>query len=424
MVEPRTPRKEELSEVDFKFFDYLMILWRAKWIFVLVMAGATAVTVVRTKRIPRYYEATCSLVIMESESMSGGESASGKGSGGGMSRGGPGGLSLSADLYRELATSNRVMMEIVKGLQLDQPPYNYSADSLKSMIRFSKGGGDRLFYVTASSPDPVLAQKMANFMGQALVNTSREIKASRYATMQESLEAALATVTAKMDETAGRLDAIEKKFSVATRKSDFEETKIILEGTARELSKLGHDIAETSGRLESIRGNLSAFPTQVGGQGPAVRPSGSSGGGSGDREINETYLGALGSKIKLEETLSGLSAKRKELIENRVQTAAKMRQLESEITRVERQLGMIKLQYEVLSDSYQAIGRKLEETRVLAAADIVPGVIVIDPAPLPGAQVGPDLRKNITRANLFAFGLSAFGILAFQILRKKTTASA
>lgn len=405
MAEGNNRQPDELVEVRFNSLNYLSALWRAKWLFLAVAVVATTVAVVHTRRQPKIYESTCTLIFTDADSaqasMLGGDAKSDA----------PKPLFLSPEVYLQIAMTNEVMTEIVHSLELDRPPYRMTPDSIRGGFNLRAEAKDRILRVSYGHSNPELVDRIANSMGDALVKISRKIQANRFNEMKDYLTSALHSVKTSMDKVVTDLDRVEKRVQLSLLKSDLQDAQAVLSTAGPTLNEINQTIIDATAQLEVVKASLSEARSRAGDTAspPIQKPD----------SIDSLVREAQSLKLKLEPTLAGMKAKREALEKGKDRNAKAVLKLESEIRTVERQMSILQTQYEVLSTSYTALARKIEETRIMAAASVAPNLMILDPALPPQGPIDPGLRKKVLSANLFCFALLAFSVLMVDAIRKK-----
>jgi capsular exopolysaccharide synthesis family protein len=140
--------------------EYLDIL-RRRWLTVLIIAlTALALASVVTLAMPKKYTATTRLFI----AVAGGESVTDLAQGSNFAE-------KQMSSYAEVATSPRVLRPVIMQLGLRDTPEDL-AESVEATVPVNTGV---ILEIAATDPDPTLAAKIANAVGQELANAAGDL---------------------------------------------------------------------------------------------------------------------------------------------------------------------------------------------------------------------------------------------------------
>jgi capsular polysaccharide biosynthesis protein len=156
---------------------YLEILWRRKWVIVITTVVTTLVTASGIFLLPPTYEATTTLRVAPT---------------GGLS------IDYTAMTYAtqlkntliRLATSDKVLDDLVQRLGLDEPP----------KVKLELLGNSELVLLKVQHPSPRVAQEAANSLAEILIELNRELYVQYLVTVQENIEEQLVEVESELNQ--------------------------------------------------------------------------------------------------------------------------------------------------------------------------------------------------------------------------------
>lgn len=156
---------------------YLAILWRRKLVVVITTVVTVLVTAVGVFLMTPTYEASATLRVAPSGGLSVGYTE----------------LTYATQLkntFVRLATSDRVLDELVDRLGLKKPP----------KVEMELLGNSELMLLSARHPNPRVAQEVANTVAQILIDLNRELYVQSARTAQEVLGEQLLRVGSELDQ--------------------------------------------------------------------------------------------------------------------------------------------------------------------------------------------------------------------------------
>lgn len=201
-------RRAAYDEQEIDLIDYLLVIWRHRWMIALLTIAAMAVTVVLMLRTPRRYQAVATVLppleVLQKEGSAGGLGALGNSALRNIVDTGS-----IAGVYVEILQSREVgdtlidrfdLMHVYEGVQFRSSARRQLAGSTK--IDTTEGGAVK---IAVTDLDPNRAAALANAYVKELDERNRVLFAGQATSKREFLETRLKEVEADL----GRIDAIQ-----------------------------------------------------------------------------------------------------------------------------------------------------------------------------------------------------------------------
>ena len=169
--------------------EYLEILWRRKWIVVVVTAVTIAVVSVGSPTVTPQYSASTTVRIAQSKD-------------GSIPYGSVEYVERIINTYVHLLKSRPFLEGVIQRLGLEVAPGN-----LAQMITVEAVVNTELLKITAESPDPVLAMSIPNTLGDLMVEEGQKMYSGPGESAREILQEQLAAIEVSLREDRARLEA-------------------------------------------------------------------------------------------------------------------------------------------------------------------------------------------------------------------------
>ena len=376
MVEQREP----------ELMDQLLALWRWKWLILIGTLGAVVATTAIALRERARYEASAILVVTPSKI-----SIAEKG------------LVVTPDTFVGIIRSSGLAAQALQRFALDRPPYDLTIHRfLSESVLVKSPKGTTLITLTVTLPEPKIAAEVANFIAQgateliAQLNQSDAVSSRDYiererAKASREVETARVALLDFQSTTALQILHSEQKIHVDER----NRLATLLAIIATEQVGLRTAIAERSAalkrqdRLMTLRKEVVVDPAML------AELLGRSGGHPGDasrlelrsEEINSIHESLqqqlIGDEIVLAERDSTRHASEQRLKEN----DRRLVELESSVAKAETTLSELRRRYNVASEAYVFLSRRLNEAVISVAAQAT-DLKLVDRAVPPETPVG------------------------------------
>jgi len=188
--------------------QYAQVLWRWLWLIVLgaILAGGTAYFM--SQNTPPIYRATTTLYVSQANSSTLTDYTS---------------VYVSqqmAKTYSELLLKRSVYEETLTRLGLPLSP------TLDVSIAVQPIRDTQLMELTVDSPDPILAQRIANELPQVFIKQYNALQSGRYAESRAALQVQMDQVQKDIDETQKALDQARTATSLSAEAKQAEVTRL------------------------------------------------------------------------------------------------------------------------------------------------------------------------------------------------------
>jgi succinoglycan biosynthesis transport protein ExoP len=375
-----------VEQRETELMDQLLALWRWKWLILIGTLGAVVATTAIALRERARYEASAILVVTPSKI-----SISEKG------------LVVTPDTFVGIIRSSGLAAQALQRFALDRPPYDLTIHRfLSESVLVKSPKGTTLITLTVTLPEPKIAAEVANFIAQgateliAQLNQSDAVSSRDYiererAKASREVETARVALLDFQSTTALQILYSEQKIHVDER----NRLAMLLATIATEQVGLRTAIAERSAalkrqdRLMTLRKEVVVDPAML------AELLGRSGGPPGDasrlelrsEEINPIHESLqqqlIGDEIVLAERDSTRHASEQRLKEN----DRRLVELESSVAKAETTLSELRRRYNVASEAYAFLSRRLNEAVISVAAQAT-DLKLVDRAVPPETPVG------------------------------------
>lgn len=230
---------EEMIEIDLR--EYMYLLWRKKWIIILLLIVALGASYYLSKQMTKIYN-TSTLIMINQESNSNNifdEQLS---------------LNLSGqdtvESYKYIIRSRRILNKVINKLELKNKEDELIRPSvLEDKINISRRGDTDLIEITVNYSDPVKAQKIANNIVDEFKNEIKEMN-------RGSLKSASDFVDEQLKSVQNNLTKIEDKILNYKKKNEIINPEEQSKNQLNQLSELETERIGSELTLKQARSNL------------------------------------------------------------------------------------------------------------------------------------------------------------------------
>ncbi len=406
------------EEYEINLVDYLMVLWREKWIVLVTFVVAVGTAIALSLQLAPQYQAETSLLITPP-----------------LARDLAGdivGTIYSPETYRRLALAGNLLESVIEKTypQEDRPQVaslrgRMSIELEEGTARDFPGRFPLYLRATFRGSSPEALVTLASAWSEGFVEQNEELFLTRTAQAYTYLSETFGDVEEELHALEDALKTHRQQYPEALLSAEIAALESVYRTQADRLAESRRELrvyqAELASLEEALEVEPERFTLQRGPSAEAVwqflgqRPPADDAEAFADLTVeeeilNENYftlrrqvVGARSTVASLREDVAHLEASQEETLSS---LEAKQAQL------VEAQAGRERLEREisVLSDTYARVGEKLQEAR-LARAEAAEPIRVVESPILPTRPIGPNRRMNVAVAGVL--GLFVGVLLAF-----------
>lgn len=391
-------------EEEVSLAEYLVVLWRYRFVLLLAVVAAVAAVVLIDWNRPSVYQATSRLMISAAR---------------------PGDLAPPPTLgvLQTLVTSQTLISRALDELGLSKPPHNLSVEDAIRQVSVRPLADASLLEVTARLGDPDLAARFANRLAEGAATLAS--KASL-----EDAEKVRDAVKQQLDGTRTRLDEAEKSLAAFRRTTSVEALQAEVDAVMKERTRLFpllvaieaerasiQQITTELSKIEAVRDRPSATVPRT----PLSEREGSS---SPPLRVREDALNAFVNPVfdslqqQLSESRARLSALEKERAviasETNVSNPIARRVYELHARRTE--LDRLEMERDLAKKVYLDVSNRYEQALLQTGAR-APHVQVMDRAVPSNTRISPRPLRDAVAAAAAALIATAAVILLLTAVR-------
>ncbi len=353
------------------YLDYLRILWRRAWILVLITALTIGLSAWYTLRQEPIYQASCLIRYKKPDTTSllGG-------------RNNPYYLnpyydSVSFETEKHVITSTLVAEGVVESLDLadreDSDRWRVWVRRVQSSISVERVNETRIYRIVARSPDPALAQSLANATAEVYIDSSLQER-------QESADKVLAILSRQIEELRKKIERSEMA------------------------------------KIEYVEKNRNVPGSAEGGE----RPDFSGGGvAQSDSLLEELRATLVRQEIRRQELLSNYLEKHPKILEIDRQIQVLREKIEDENEKLIQahkaaiEYGILEQEAAADQDQYQVLIKKLKDLNITDSG-LESGISIIERAERPASPIAPQKGRNLALSALFGLLLGGGAIFLIE----------
>ncbi len=318
---------------------------------------------------------------------------------------------LTMSTYLGQLKSETLMNRIIERLQLD--PKEYSIYTLAGMIEAKVVKDSNLIEVSITSPDPVLAAKMANVLSDEYLKLMTEKNQEQMSRSVDFLEKQKTANDIELNQASGQLrDFQSQPRGVAVLETEFAARSQDSATLNSRLKMVQVEIKQLSAGVYSLENQLVSTPQTI----TNAKWDESQGNTYPAQEANPLYVSLAqelaGKKAALAEKEGEAAGIRQSL----AGISQELDMLQAELANKRLQEDMLQREVDRLKKTSETLAEKKTETQIAKSIDLGDtSVTVISEASVPVDPVKPNKKLNVALAFILSFIL--FTLLAF-ILEK------
>ena len=429
--DPREPAPYEY-EVDLR--EYIQVIWREKWIILLIFFVAAGAAYGFSRLQPPQYRTQTTLLITPriSEQL------------GGDQEGGLYSTTLSTTVYKKSAKADDMLQAIIDDLNLKYDGEKISVSSLEKRLQvnveLSEEGGDSprlpLVTMTVSGNGPGRVKQIANKWADLFVDKNTELLSSETARSYEFISSRFTEVSENLSKKEQQKLDYKKQHPVELLKSELEVLQTRYKDFLSQLQKKRAQLSERKARLKSLEVVLKEEPKflelerSIPGESlwnllqrekyeEEVPTKGETSTDSlkewtdlkiQDQAKNHIYFELRGEKRSVQVDIDSLQEEITYLKDKTEEFSRRIEAKQFEIDQAELNLKQLDREINRLDNTYNTLSENLEEARI-AKEEKESSIRIMERAVAPEEPIGTDTRQNVAVAGvlgLFVGVLAAF----------------
>lgn len=403
----------EEYEVDLR--DYIRVIWRGKWIILIVFAMAVGTAFGLSLRLPRQYATQTMLLITPrvAEVIVEGQP--------------PIVGTLSPEIYRHLATASDLLSEIIAALDLRNNPESLGAMMTPRVETGDAQAGFRspLLTMTVRGSEPQELRAIANKWAELFIERNSRLLATATAQSYDFISQMFAETDRRLREKERERKEHQQQNPVETLQSEIAVLTSGYESFLTELHSKRLALVTTSAELQKIEQALIDEPRFLELQRSISNEALWNLLGTGisprelhalpdltvtDQQLNSIYLSLRGQWNRtriaagsLQSAVVYLEGKTTEFREQLDERTGKLAAVQLTLAQIDRDI-------RTLESTFTTLAGRLQETRI-AAEEEATSIRIVESAIAPEVPIGPNKMMNITVAGVL--GLFAGVLIAF-----------
>jgi succinoglycan biosynthesis transport protein ExoP len=406
---PRPPATEPYS-TDTSLPEYMMALWRRKWLLfgASLLCGSAAFAV--GKMSPAVYEASVKMVVP-------------------TPRAGDSAPTMTVPMARAVVENQSLAAQIVREFHLESGPAPVSPQTFLSTLVLETPRDSNTLVVRVRLANRELPSKVANRIAELASDLAQRLSQDEAARNHDYIKAQFDQSQARLDATEARLVAFRRKSQIEALKRDVDAELTLRAGLlplevdiAAERASVARAEEELSKRqpLGSIRRTIDRDPALMEAAKQGLKgDSGVLGLELKDEYPNRVYED-LDRRIAEGRTrLSGLEKRRAELINLRKPESGQLQKLNL-LDSLAAELGRLEIEHDMAKRVYLDAASRYGQVQLQAAVRSTP-LQVLDAAVPPDGPIGPRVRRNTAVAAMGGFMLTSLIVLFLALVSPRAT---
>lgn len=431
------PQEPYEYEVDLR--DYIEVIWREKWLILLIFLVAAGVAYGFSKTEPSQYETETTLLVTPriSEQLAQEEDE------------GLVGSSLSVSVYRRSALAKDLLQKIIEELDLrSEEDELVNVGSLEGKLEVEiemDGGSDGsadtnmpLITMKVTGTDPENIEQIANKWADLFIEKNTELLSSEQAKSFEFISSRFQEVKEDLSSKEEEKIELKRELPLEVLKSELkviqrsyedfatqlERKKAQLEGKRARLSSLENSLEEETEFLNLERsipeGSLWELLREIkSGKETAQDEDAENdvdsledweGFSVTDQEVNEAYFNLLEEMRTVQADISSFQEEVNYLEKKTDEFAKEIKENQFQIDKAQQKIDQLDREINRLEDTYNTLSANLEEARI-ANEEKESSIRVMERAVTPGSPMGTNTKQNVAVAGVL--GLFIGVLVAF-----------
>jgi len=340
-------------------------------------------------------------------------------------------LEVSLATYESLIKDREIEEEVIKKLNLDQPPYGFSPDSLQGMITIESLKNTNLIKMNLQAGEPKLAKDIANVWAALFVEKNKDLN------LQESKEAQR-FIESQLKISNQNLSKIEEETREFNETNKIEIVENEIKGKAAKI--LNHElrIADIKISLKKEKARKEQVIIALNEQDKVLKLSKSitddqffhqlmsniTNGNFSDinltyvsEEANPIYYNLAQQLISADISINSLQAEEKQLKENIDDYWERIGKLKQELAQEKLTQSRLEREYNTAKGVYDVLSQKNEEVKIAVATES--GLVkVASLAYEPRGPIKPNKKLNILIAGVLGLFVGIFAAFFLEFWQK------
>jgi uncharacterized protein involved in exopolysaccharide biosynthesis len=386
--------------------DYVVLLWRFKWLPILCAVAAGALMFVSSTSGSRVYESIVTFAATQSKI---GDTSPA--------------TTASPASFRPIIESRTTALAVIKELGLDKDPYRLTPTALfEEVASVDEVRGTNLMRVIVRFPDAALAARIANSVARHAVEVARKVSSDEAVQAKDMIGEQLTAARTRLDEAARQLKAYREEAQIEALKQDVEaalakrgevlDLLVTIEAEKAKLARMEADLAKHN-RVDVMKKTIDSEPA-LAEAARAQAPGNAAALGLQLRSevIDEVYRQLDQAAAETRAKLASLQKQKAELVDVRKINAAKMPLLmrlyerEATLSRREDEHFLARKIYEDISQRYEAAR--------LQVAGRSAQLVILDEAIPADRPVSREVARKTAVAALVGFCIAIVGLLLWH----------
>ncbi len=338
---------------------------------------------------------------------------------------------VSLATYESLIKDREIEEKLIKKLNLDQPPYEFTPDSLQEMITIESLKNTNLIKLNLQADEPKLAKDIANVWAGLFVEKNKDLN------LQESKEAQ-GFIEEQLNISDQNLSKIEEEIREFNETNKIEIFENEIKGKAAKVLNYELRVADAKLSLEKERAKKKQFIVELSAQDKILKLNksivddqffhqlvsniikdnlGSINLAYVSEEINPIYYNFAQQLISTEVSISSLQAEENQLIKNINDLNLELETLRKELAQEKLTQSRLEREYNTAKGVYSVLSQKNEEVKIAVATES--GLVKIASlAYEPEYPIKPNKKLNILIAGVLGLFVGIFVAFFLEFWQK------
>lgn len=398
------PAAHDIDDDEIDLMQYVLTIWRRKWLIVGVAGMCAAVVLGIGLVSPRTYEATVSLIVTPPKTGAAGELSP----------------AVSVATFRSLVDNRTLAAQVVGEFKLNAAPFRLTAQRfLEQCVTVENVRDTNVVTITVRLPDGALTAKVANRYAELAEQLAQRLSQDEGVRVRDYIKTQLDQSRERLQAAETRLETFKKSAQMELLRKDVDAT-LDQRGTLLQLlveiqtekASLARAEQELSSRTQvgTIRRTIDTDPALM----EAARETGGGLKGVLGLETKNEYVSSvyedLDQVIATSRTrLAGLEKQKSELIDVRKLDSSQLAQL-SLLYERETELSRLTTEFDLAKKIYVDVATRFEDARLQVVGRSAQ-LEVSDAALAPDRPAGPKVGRNMAIAFVVGLLLSMVAVL-------------